>query len=332
MDSCPGFLPEGGTPGRQVWYSRLRHTEGPSRTACGHAVSATGTRDVVGVVSVWEERIVSGDVELFVACAGNTVDPPLLVVHGGPDWDHSYLREPLAELAGTHRLLLPDLRGCGRSARGLPVTAYNPDAVISDLLAILDAFGLEAANVLGFSYGGLLAQRLAVTAPERVDRLIIASSSVLPVPADAFEGCPERQERREAELEVWSRSALGPERTRAAAAAGARVNVWRADALPHYLQRLEAVRFSAEWDRARDAGTLKSPRIADPIQALSATAVPILLLHGRHDMIFPAELVERTAAALPNAEAAVLEEAGHMAHIDQPRQWLAAIRKFLHRR
>lgn len=46
-------------------------------------------------------------------------------------------------------------------------------------------------------------------------------------------------------------------------------------------------------------------------------------------MIFPAELAERTAASLPNAEAIVLDEAGHMTHIDQPRLWLAAIEEFL---
>lgn len=222
---------------------------------------------MVCVDSVWEECIVRGDVELFVAHAGVGTGHPLLVVHGGPDWDHSYLREPLVRLCGGRRLLLPDLRGCGRSARGLPLTRYHPDAVIADLLEILDAFGIIAADVLGFSHGGLLAQRLAVTAPERIHRLIIASSSVLPVPADAFAGWRERQERRAPELEIWARSVLGPERTRAAAVAGARANVWRPAALPDYLRRLDAVRFSAEWDRARSAGTLRSPRVDDPIRS-----------------------------------------------------------------
>ncbi|MGV9310211.1 alpha/beta fold hydrolase [Nonomuraea sp. NPDC003727] len=49
------------------------------------------------------------------------------------------------------------------------------------------------------------------------------------------------------------------------------------------------------------------------------------LLHGRQDMTFPSSLV----AATPCAEAVVLAEAGHMAHIDQPEAWLAAVRRFL---
>lgn len=131
---------------------------------------------------MWNESIVGGEVDIFVAWAGAGADRSLLVVHGGPDWDHSYLREPLGDLAGVRRLLLPDLRGCGRSARGLVLEAYHPDAVVRDLVAVFDAFGVGRADVLGFSFGGLLAQRLALTVPARVGRLIIASSSVVPVP------------------------------------------------------------------------------------------------------------------------------------------------------
>ena len=110
-------------------------------------------------------------VELLVAQSPGPAGRALLVIHGGPDWDHTYLREPLSELAGQHRLVLPDLRGCGRSTCGL----------------------------LGFSYSGLLAQRLAVTASARVRRLIIASSSIGPVPDGAFAGWAERNRPRGAE-------------------------------------------------------------------------------------------------------------------------------------
>ena len=150
-------------------------------------------------------------VELLVAQSPGPVSRALLVIHGGPDWDHTYLREPLSELGGQHRLVLPDLRGCGRSTRGLPSGCYTPDAAVGDLLALLDRLGLADVDLLGFSYGGLLAQRLAVTAPARVRRLIIASSSLGPVPAGAFAGWAERDRRVAAEAAVWAGSGLsGP--------------------------------------------------------------------------------------------------------------------------
>ncbi|WP_223291114.1 alpha/beta fold hydrolase [Streptomyces avicenniae] len=265
-------------------------------------------------------------VDLFVATSPGPPERTLLVIHGGPDWDHTYLREPLARLAGRHRLVLPDLRGCGRSTQGLPDADHSPAAATADLVALLDTLGTERVDVLGFSYGGLLAQRLALAAPDRVRRLVVASSSVLPVPADAFDGWAERAERRAAEAAVWADpSRSGPELTRAAAVAGARANVWRADALPRYLRTLDDVRFSAEWLRPWRAGTLPAPRVEDAAARLAALGVPLLLLHGRQDMVFPASLVEETLRLIPSARGVVIEEAGHMAHIDQPEAWLTAV-------
>ncbi|MEV4802476.1 alpha/beta hydrolase [Nonomuraea sp. NPDC049421] len=245
-------------------------------------------------------------------------DRTLLVIHGGPDWDHSYLVEPLDRLAGEHRLLFPDLRGCGRSPVAEPLT---PDAMVADLVELI---GASRVDVLGFSYGGLIAQRLAVQAPYLVRRLIVASSSVLPVPADAFEGWEEYERRSAAHPSIWDTSPLqGAELTRAAAFATAPLDVWREESLPGYLKRLERVTFTGSHLRAWREGRFPSARYPDAVERLSG--VPLFLLHGRQDMTFPASLVRST----PCTDAVVLEQAGHMAHIDQPTAWLDAVRRFL---
>ena len=271
-------------------------------------------------------------VELFVAERDqNAGDRPLLILHGGPDWDHSYLREPLLQLGAGWRPVFVDLRGCGRSTKGLAHIDYTPVAATADLVALLDVLELDQVDVLGFSYGGLLAQRLAVTAPERIRRLIIASSSVLPVPPDAFRGWTERDARlaaQPARVEEDSQTCTAAA-TRADAVASAPANVWRAAALLGYLRRLQDVRFSAEWSKAWLAGPLPPARPDQGVERLRALGKPILLLHGRQDMTFPVALVEPTLALLPSARAAILEEAGHMAHIDQPAAWLAALQTFL---
>jgi pimeloyl-ACP methyl ester carboxylesterase len=269
-------------------------------------------------------------VELFVAQTPGPAGNALLVIHGGPDWDHTYLREPLSRLAGRHRLILPDLRGCGRSTRGLADSQYTPAAAAGDLAVMLDELGIGHADVLGFSYGGLIAQRLALAEPGRVRRLVIASSSVLPVPPDAFDGWDERTRRRAAAAAAWSDPALsGPELTRAAAIASAPADVWRPQALPGYLDRLADVHFTAEWLRPFRAGTLPDARPRNATQRLAALGRPTLLLNGRQDMTFPAGLAEDAAELIPSAHAAVIEEAGHMAHVDQPGAWLDALTDFL---
>jgi pimeloyl-ACP methyl ester carboxylesterase len=269
-------------------------------------------------------------VELLVAQSPGASHRALLVIHGGPDSDHTYLREPLAQLGGRHRLIMPDIRGCGRSTAGLPSDQYTPDAVVADLAALLDVLGLGAVNVLGFSYGGLLTPRLALAAPGRIRRLVIASSSIYPVPADAYDGWAERDARLAAVGHVWSDPSLsGAELVRAAAMAQAPADVWRADKLDGYLHRLAEVRFGGEWLRPWRAGTLPSALPADSEHGLAVLGAPVLLLHGAQDMTFPAMLAAQAAAKLPNARAVILEDAGHMAHVDQPGRWLDALAAFL---
>jgi len=282
---------------------------------------------------VLRERLVTVSdhpkVDLFVAEVGDVAAEPLLVIHGGPDWDQSYLYEPLVRLQDRRRVVFVDLRGCGRSTRGLPRDAYTPEAATRDLVALVAALTGDPLDVLGFSYGGLLAQRLTLTAPERVRRLVVASSSVIPVPADAFDGWDARNARLASQDSFDAPDEWDDDATRLDATSSARANIWRLELLPDYLDRLERIRFSSDWSASWLGGSLPSARLDDAPARLAQLGKPILLLHGRQDMTFPASLVAPTVELIPTARAAVIEEAGHMAHVDQPEAWLAALRGFL---
>jgi pimeloyl-ACP methyl ester carboxylesterase len=284
---------------------------------------------------------VSGDprVELFVAelpgpgdCAVHD-EPALLVIHGGPDWDHTYLRDPLVRLAGTRRVVMFDIRGCGRSTIGLPPAEYTHDAVVRDMAALLDALGLPRADLLGFSYGGAIAQRFTFAHPDRVRRLIVASSRVLPPAAGEFDGWAERDQRiagKQAALDAIAESSLsGGAVARAWAETGAAVDVWQSSRLPGYLKRLAGVRFTGSWLERWQSGTLPPALPERSAERLAALGLPVLLLHGEQDMGFPAAAIRRAAAAIPSAKAVMLPDAGHMAHVDQPGRWLAALQGFL---
>jgi pimeloyl-ACP methyl ester carboxylesterase len=269
-------------------------------------------------------------VELLVAQSGGRPDHALLVVHGGPDWDHTYLRDPLVRLGGMYRLIMLDIRGCGRSTTGLPATCYTPDAVVSDLLSLIDALSLDTVSVLGFSYGGLLVQRLVARAPGRFHKLIIASSSIYPVPDDAYAHWPDRDEREAARLAAWADNELdGPAKVRAAAIAGARSDVWRHDRLAGYLDQLNRVRFGAEWLRPWRAGILPAAGLERAEHVLAEIGIPILFLHGSHDTTIPVSLAARAAGQIEGARVAVIDGAGHMTHVDEPDQWMAAVEGFL---
>ena len=116
---------------------------------------------------------------------------------------------------------------------------------------------------------------------------------------------------------------------RANALLSAPANVWRPEKLAEYLERLAQVRFTGEWLPGWHAGILGPARPEDSAKRLAALGIPILLLHGRQDLTFPAALALAAADMIPAARAVVLESAGHMAHIDQPDAWLTALRDFL---
>jgi 3-oxoadipate enol-lactonase len=95
---------------------------------------------------------------------------PMLLVPGIPalasDW------APLAErLSGARRVIALDNRGSGRSS--VTPAPYSTAQLAADAVALLDHLGIERADVFGMSLGGMIAQELALTRPERVDRLVL---------------------------------------------------------------------------------------------------------------------------------------------------------------
>lgn len=97
--------------------------------------------------------------------------PPLLLVHGLMVTGEMF--QPVIEaLAKKHRLIIPDLRGHGRS-RGLP-PPYTAAQLASDLSRLLDHLAVDSAAVLGYSQGGAIAQQLALDHPQRCNHLILA--------------------------------------------------------------------------------------------------------------------------------------------------------------
>ncbi len=110
-------------------------------------------------------------IDLFYECVGD--GPPLLLIHGlgssGDDW--AFQRD---DFAVAHRLILPDLRGSGRSEK--PSGDYSIRLFAEDLWALLDQLGIAVASILGFSMGGAVAIEMALMQPARVSKLILCNA------------------------------------------------------------------------------------------------------------------------------------------------------------
>lgn len=271
-----------------------------------------------------------GVVELFVRTIGPDAapEPPLVVIHGGPSWDHSYLLPGLRRVAESRRVLLFDLRGCGRSSRDLGPEAYQPEYVVEDLARLLATLGDGAVDVLGFSTGGQVAQLFAEAHPERIRRLVLASTTAYPDIAGYLEGWTEYEQRVEAQPGV-APGMDDLETTIAWAFNTASTSIWNLDFLDSYNELLRGVRFSGDWLAPYLAGSLHPWRPGDPEAVLRDLGRPVLILHGAQDMGFHVRAAHRLHAAVPDSALHVIEQAGHMAQFEQPAEWARAVLDFL---
>ncbi|WP_131740437.1 alpha/beta hydrolase [Actinomadura roseirufa] len=121
------------------------------------------------------------DAALHVHRYGDPAGTPLIVLHGVQAHGARWRRVAEGHLAD-RLVLAPDLRGHGRSPHRPP---WSVERHVADVLAVMDAEGLDRADLAGHSYGGLIALHLARTAPRRVQRLVLLDPAIGLDPATA---------------------------------------------------------------------------------------------------------------------------------------------------
>jgi pimeloyl-ACP methyl ester carboxylesterase len=104
--------------------------------------------------------------------------PALLLLHGGGDSGENSFARQLGFFAQTHRLLVPDQVGQGRTPDAAGPLTYT--GMMQDTAALLQHLGLEQVDVIGFSDGGILALMLAVRHPDLVRRLVVSGANISP--------------------------------------------------------------------------------------------------------------------------------------------------------
>ena len=252
--------------------------------------------------------------EMF--CVDEGRGPVVLLVHGFP-LDHRMWEAQIAALAGSHRVLAPDLRGLGRSAGALPVVTMQRFA--DDLSLLLDVKGARDPVVLcGLSMGGYIALEFWRRHRARVGRRVLCDTRA---GADAPEAAAARRATAERVL------AEGPEFL-ADAMIPKLLSPETADRKPE-VERLVR-RMISESPREGVAGaSLGMAERLDGEPLLPEIDCPALLVVGEHDALTPPSLMGRMAEAMPQACLAEIASAGHLAPLENPADVHAALLAFL---
>src|SRR5260370_7719698 len=111
---------------------------------------------------------------------------PLIILHGGPGASHDYLLPYLLPLARNNRLIFIDERGSGRSQKIEDPSGYTIENMVEDIEGVRVSLGLGKINLLGHSYGGVLAQAYALKYQNNLDHLILCTTFNIPTNITPF--------------------------------------------------------------------------------------------------------------------------------------------------
>ncbi|MBI1328364.1 MAG: alpha/beta fold hydrolase [Alphaproteobacteria bacterium] len=255
-----------------------------------------------------------------------TGKPTLIVMHGGPGFDHTTMRPFFDRFADTHQVVYIDHRCNGRSTGELPECTLARWG--DDVREFCDVLGIEQPVVYGNSFGGMVAMSYAARHPGHAAKLILSSTAARMHWDETFRIFGERggpQVRAIAET-FWKSTddtaiaeymrvcmpLYNPPGENAEAIAAARARaILRGDTLRY---------FSTGEMRTMDARA-----------GLSRISCPTLITVGDYDPITPVTCSREIFAALPKgvAQLEIFEGAGHGVHRDQPDEAEAVMRKFL---
>lgn len=281
-------------------------------------------------------RVDVGGLKLFVDIDGFALvpdgprakeRPTIIMVHGGPGFDHMIQKPMATALAAFAQVICYDQRGHGRSDRA-DASTWNLDTWADDIVRLCDALGIEKPVVLGSSFGGIVAQNYAIRHAGHPGKLILHSTT----PRFALDRILAKFEE------------LGGKRARDIAAA-----LWKDPGDPALLEPYGEICMPLYNTARRDPTLTKDWGIPTPDvlthfyslgheghrfdfrEDLPKITCPTLVLSGTEDPICPIGDGEDIAAGLRPELCTfkAFENAGHGIHWDNPEGFITAVRDFL---
>ena len=244
---------------------------------------------------------------------------PALFIHGsGPGvsaWANWRLVMPA--LSERLRVIAPDMAGFGFSERPAGIQ-YDLDTWVAQAIGLLDALGLEQADVVGNSFGGALALAMAIRHPQRVRRLVLMGS--VGVPFDITEGLDAvwgytpsfENMRRIMDYFAWNRSLVNDELAELR---------YRASIRPGFQESFGAM-FPAPRQRWVDA-------LASREEDIRALPHETLIVHGRDDRVIPLVTSLTLAEWIDRAQLHVYGRCGHWTQIEHAARFAKLVGDFL---
>ncbi len=257
---------------------------------------------------------------------------PIVVLHGGPGFDHRQFLPFIWDLAQGHRVILYDQRGTGLSSGPVDSASINIDTFIGDVEAIRKAFGIEQMNLLGHSWGGILAMHYSMRHGDKLKSLILASTTAT-VEAFAemrttYEGNRAPGDARLLE-EIYASDGFQNDDPVAVE------KFWRVFFKPYFADQAMVAKMDLQFtentiknSNAVAGAVLQSIGEFDLHEDLKSLRCPTLIIHGDEDPMHY-KYGQRIHASIEGSELVIVEGAGHWLFVDGTEVFSRSILAFL---
>lgn len=236
---------------------------------------------------------------------------PVLMLSNSLGTDLSMWDDQIAPFTRHFRLVRYDRRGHGRS--GVPQGPYTMARLGRDVLAILDALGIERINWCGLSMGGMVGQWLGANSAHRIDKLILSNTACYYPDKALWNGRLKTVREKglagivDANMERWFTKGFR-------------------ERVPEAIERMRQMFLATNPDGYIGCG--EAIRDMDLRPLLAKITAPTLVIAGRHDIATPLDGNEFIRAHIPGAQLAMLD-AAHIANVEQSQAYADAVLGFL---
>lgn len=259
-----------------------------------------------------EERTVDlGKVKLHVVLAGPKDGPPVVLLHGFPEFWYAWYRQMGILAAAGFRVIVPDQRGYNLSDKPREIEDYRVDTLAGDIAGLIESLGYQNAFVAAHDWGGGVAWQLVLRHPSRVRKLAIFDT---PHPLAG------RDQKTKEDTVNWFRTFFQlpwiPEYV-------GRLANWRmlSDALrntsrPGAFSDTKIDLYRSAWDNDGAISTMinwyrASFRFWPPIEGDGHIGVPVLIVVAPNDVYIPGDLTRASVRYLDNGKLLELQEGTH---------------------
>jgi len=248
-----------------------------------------------------------GDIDIYYEIHGPPEAPPLVLIGGWASYRWIWFRQ-IPTLKEKYRCVVFDNRGAGKSSK--PDEPYSMEMFAADTAGLMDALDIKNAHILGISMGGLIAQQVAISYPEKVRSLILVSTHF---------GGPniiQMDDRNMALLIALPTETISKEQ--------AREMRYRATFSEQFLREnrdiLEKIdEWAEKYPTPLFAQVHQSAAVGDFDAEEKVTSItsPTLIIHGDNDRAVPTKNGELLKSSIPNSRLSLIKEGSHFSIIEK---------------